>query len=863
MMLLAALLLALPQDAPSESDYYAVDYLTPPEGEILEIGGMDFLSNGDLVISTRRGRVWIVENALAEDPADATFRLYAEGLQEGLGLKIINDEIYVVQRAELSRLRDMDGDGVCDAIDTITNDWGVSGNYHEFAFGLPVDDEGNFYVSLNVSFFSPKWWHGKSPVPYRGWVIKISPDGEITPFAHGFRSPCGIELNSAGDLFVTDNQGDWMPVGPIYHVQPGKFYGHPASLDWTPEYIEAQTLASDTVPPSVERADAAVWLPYDWSRSAGNLISDDTGGKFGPFADQMFVAELTNGHIVRTQLEKVRGEYQGACFLFRQRIGSAARVRFAPDGTLFAGFTNRGWGGLSPSHGVSRMRWTGKTPMEMERVHLLQDGFEVTFTLPAAEDAAPEIALKQYDYDWWWEYGSPERATTEIPITETSWSADRKTLTLRTAGLTPAMMARCKITGLSAADGAPLLHEEFAYTINQLPEGALTTDHLVKLVPPPPARESGEDGWLRLTYGDAFDAWKSEGWELCNAELDPDDASRLLITEGVNALVNSGETVTDFVSEPVFGDIELNLQFMLTEGASSGVFLMGNYELQLARLACAGVSGGDGWEGVLPADDRYKGPGEWHDLSLVFTAPRFDANGVKTTNAAFLNVMVDEQMVHEKIDLPGVSRGALGPEVSSGPILLRGDGGTVAFGAIGAKPFNLAPDADGWVPLFNGDDVDDWRASGDAEWEVDDETIIGGGEPGLLYSPRGDYTDFDLRARVKISEGGNSGIFLRAKDGASGFEAEINSSYPDPEKTGSVRGMAPVLVHLVGPDTWFDYGISVRDTDAGTQVSLRVNGVLVNEYVDTTKRFQAGHIALEQHHPGSVVEVREIAIREH
>ena len=97
------------------------------------------------------------------------------------------------------------------------------------------------------------------------------------------------------------------------------------------------------------------------------------------------------------------------------------------------------------------MRWTGKTPMEMERVHLLQDGFEVTFTLPAAEDAAPEIALKQYDYDWWWEYGSPERATTEIPITETSWSADRKTLTLRTAGLTPAMMARCKISGVRAA----------------------------------------------------------------------------------------------------------------------------------------------------------------------------------------------------------------------------------------------------------------------------------------------------------------------------------------------------------------------------------------------------------------------------
>ena len=81
----------------------------------------------------------------------------------------------MLQRTELSRLRDTDGDGTCDAIDTLTNDWGVSGNYHEFAYGLPRDAAGNWFIALNVSFSDPKWWHGRSPVRWRGWVLQIAP----------------------------------------------------------------------------------------------------------------------------------------------------------------------------------------------------------------------------------------------------------------------------------------------------------------------------------------------------------------------------------------------------------------------------------------------------------------------------------------------------------------------------------------------------------------------------------------------------------------------------------------------------------------------------------------------------------------
>src|SRR6185436_13594992 len=244
----------------AESDYYTVDYLSPPDGAVLEVGGLGILNDGSMYVSTRRGQLWRVENTLARDPAEADFRMVLEGLDEGLGLNVGTGDPIVLQRGELDRITMRFQEGA--ELETLNNDWGLSGNYHEFAFGLPADDLGRLYATLNVSFFSPKWWHGKSPVPYRGWAVRFDPpldaDGHVTggrwtlhPVAPGFRSPCGLGRNSAGDIFVTDNQGDWMPTGPIFHLVEGRFYGHPAGLDWTPEWLANGAHASDTEPPDV------------------------------------------------------------------------------------------------------------------------------------------------------------------------------------------------------------------------------------------------------------------------------------------------------------------------------------------------------------------------------------------------------------------------------------------------------------------------------------------------------------------------------------------------------------------------------------------------------------------------------------
>jgi len=932
----------------SEADYYAVDYLSPPAGAVLEVGGMDWLSDGRLIVSTRRGQVWIVQDALAANPADARFTLFAEGLDEGLGLKVLpdpqpdgvrRDAIYVVQRGELSRLWDTDGNDACDMITTISQDFGVSGNYHEFAFGLPADDAGNLYMTLNVGFGDPKWWIGQSFAPWRGWALRIDPaTGVTTPVASGLRSPAGHGRNAAGDIFITDNQGDWLPACPVVHLEEGAWYGHPASLRWADEYVSAGAMPNETIPQERARLRPVAWLPYKWARSAGSLVEDSTAGGFGPFAGQMFVAEMTNGQMLRLQLEKVRGKWQGSSFQFRQKVGSALRVLFAPDGTLFCGLTNRGWGGVAPGDGIARVRWNGRTPMEIHSVHLLQDGFEVTFTEPVADDIVltpADVSLQQYDYDWWWEYGSPERHTAPVAVSDVSLSPDRRTLTLH-APVAPAMMARCVLSGVRGASGAPLLHGEFNYTVNQLPEGPATELYIAKAVAPPPPRAAGNEGWLYLTWVDATALFAFEGWTHCDAELDPSDDATLVLKTGDGALVNASlpapadisadgatavadaganaphpasadeaaprasppdaaaphaaapsasattsssavlaavearrDAPSDYVTLHSFGDSRVHIGFMLPAQGRSALVLQERYAIELsADDACGTVLLPDG-KRIPPALPCWRGPGEWHDLELIFEAPRFAADGHKSGNARIARVLVDDILLHENVELPGPSAGWDGPEGPLAPLAIAGRLGSIAVRDIRVRP---APPSDAsdvasrpWIPIFNGENLDGWKTSGEATWAVEDGVLTGSGKMGHLFSPRGDFRDFEVRASLKISDQGNSGLYVRAAFGdgwPAGYEAQVNSTHTDRVRTGSLYGLALVHTQLIPAGTWFDYEVSVRDEPAGTHLVIKVNGIVITDYVDAGRLHDAGHIALQQHHEGSVVECRRLEVRE-
>jgi len=892
-VLAAGLLLGamtLPQDPP---DHYDIDFLFPPAGERAEVGGLDFLPDGRLVCSTRRGQVWIVENPLAADPAECVFNLFCDGLFEGLGLEVVDGDIYVLQRTELSKLRDSDKDGRCDSIDTITNAWGSSGNYHEFAFGLPRDAEGNFYIGLNVAFDDP-WWLGKSPVPYRGWVLEITSGGKVVPFASGLRSPCGLGLSPEGELFVTDNQGDWVATSPIYHVRRGAFYGHPASLRWTDEYLEEERIPSLTFPPDRERTPAAIYIPYDWSRSTGDLAWDTSGGAFGPFGGQAFVAELTNGRVLRAQFETVRAGtpdevVQGAVFPFLSGVGSAIRTRFAPDGTLFCGLTDRGWGGQPPGDGIARVRWTGELPFEIKGVHLVQNGFEIEFTQPVAEAVeAGSFHLEQYDYDYWWEYGSPVRNLRELEVTGAHSLAGGRKVSIDVPGLRAGMVARLRIGDLLSKTGSTLVHGEMAYTVNQLVDGEVTRKLVTNKVPPPTARERWDEGVLWLMQGNATDAWKQSGWRVANVALDPEDATRFVEmppddSPAPAVLTNfDGQAPSELVSRFEFGDVDVHVEFMLPKGGNSGVYLMGRYEVQLLDSSgkpddaltfgdCGGIyqggGGDDPWVGRAPTFNAFKAPGRWHSLDISFNAPRFDARGAKLANARFVRVMLDDTLLHENIEVSGTTGGAWPGEVATGPLRLQGDHGPVAFRNIRArlrKPDEPAPEA-GWTAIFDGESLAGWKISDGGQWRVEGGMIVGSGPRSHLFSPRDDYGNVEFRAKARINAGGNSGMYFRAAFGdgwPAGYEAQVNSTHSDPVKTGSLYGLSKILTQLVPEDTWFEQHVTCLDEPEGVHVTIRVNGVVVVDYVDAERKHAAGHVAFQQHHEGSIVNYKEVEVRE-
>ena len=118
---------------------------------------------------------------------------------------------------------------------------------------------------------------------------------------------------------------------------------------------------------------------------------------------------------------------------------------------------------------------------------------------------------------------------------------------------------------------------------------------------------------------------------------------------------------------------------------------------------------------------------------------------------------------------------------------------------------------------------------------------------------------------MRINDGGNSGMYFRVTRESgwpTGYEAQVNCNFSDPQKCGSLYALAPVHVELITPGTWFTQHVTCRDTDEGTHVTIRINDVVVTDYVDVERRHASGHVAFQQHHDGSEVEYRNVEVRE-
>jgi len=513
---------------PSESDYYRIIKVPIPEGIVLEVGGICTLNDGSIAASTRRGDVWVIENPTASRP---NYRRFATGLHEILGLAEKDGQLYCAQRGELTKLVDRNGDGIADRYETVYA-WPLSGHYHEYSFGPKVAPDGDFLVTGNVSFGSSDWWSGKSFVPWRGWTMKISPDGSMKPFAAGMRSPCGIGMSN-GEFFYGDNQGDWMGSGFVTHVEEGDFVGHPASLVWAdrpespvkmrselvynkveprddpkkkPEYIAEEPMTTiyemgHKTYPYQQIKSPAVWLPHGvLGVSTSEILPDETTGGFGPFAGQLFVGDQGMSKIARVFLEKINGQWQGASFDFRSGFRSGVlRMCWGSDAnTMFVGGTNRGWGstGKEP-YGLERLVWTGQMPFEMKAVRAMPDGFEIEFTQPVDKASAQDVdsyVATSYTYKYHPVYGSPIVEFKENAVLGAKASTDGLKVRIVVDSLREGFIHSIQPLGVrSYTEEMPLLHPAAYYTLNSIPTGEKAAFTLAAAKPKTQKKDGASD----------------------------------------------------------------------------------------------------------------------------------------------------------------------------------------------------------------------------------------------------------------------------------------------------------------------------------------------------------------------------------
>jgi hypothetical protein len=314
---------------------------------------------------------------------------------------------------------------------------------------------------------------GKS-APLRGWCVQVTPAGKMVPFASGMRSPAGLGMRADGEIFYTDNQGDFNATSTVYHVKQGRFFGHPGALADDPRF-EGQDLSAIPLQTlDAMRTLPAVWIPHgELANSPGEPVFDNTAGRFGPFAGQMFLGDQTKSNVMRICLQEVGGEYQGAVFDFVNHLDSGVvRSVFAPDGSLYVGMTGRGWGTVGGKpFALQRIVYDGKTtPFEMHTVSLTKAGFDIIFTKPVDRAAAASVdryLIRHWGYKYQPEYGSPKVGETFLLPQSATVSADGRTVHLALP-LTARRVYQFLLVDVGSSAGEKLTTTTAYYTLNRL-----------------------------------------------------------------------------------------------------------------------------------------------------------------------------------------------------------------------------------------------------------------------------------------------------------------------------------------------------------------------------------------------------------
>lgn len=434
---------------------YTVDSLTPPlknpYKSWMRFGGLDFFSDGRAAISTWSGDVWIVSGI--DDKLDKlTWKRYAAGLFHALGLKIVNDTVYVLGRDQITRLHDLNNDGEADFYECFNNDAMITTNFHEFTFDLHTDPEGNFYF-IKGGPVRPGGRGWDKVTPHHGCVFKVSKDGsKLDVVARGFRAPNGMGLGPNGEITSGDNEGTWTPTCPLNWIKPGGFYGVP---DFVPSKEKPKI-----------RENPLCWMPHNEVDNSNGGQVWITGKDFGPLSGQLLHASYGKCRLYSVMKEEVAGQMQGGVTQIVPQFDSGiCRMRFHEKHNALYVTGLRGWQTTaSTDAGFYRVRYTGKKANLPVELKAKANELSITFSDPldpkTANDA-DNFNIEQWNYRWTENYGSPQIKVSDpkkqgrdpVEVQSASLSADGKTVTLKIDNLRPVMQMKIQYN-LKAADGS-------------------------------------------------------------------------------------------------------------------------------------------------------------------------------------------------------------------------------------------------------------------------------------------------------------------------------------------------------------------------------------------------------------------------
>jgi hypothetical protein len=458
---------------------YVVDSLSLPMSNPwkakMRVGAFDFFSDMTrAALCTWDGDVWIV-SGIDSSLEKLSWKRFATGLYQPLGLRIVNDVVYAVGHDQITRLHDLNGDGEADYYENFNYDWELTTAFHTFCFDLQTDPKGNFYFAFNCPVRAGGSGFHKISQQH-GCILKVSHDGSrLDVFATGFRANNGIGVGPNGEVTSGDNEGTWVPACPVHWVKPGSFNG-------VVDGAHRELKSAKGKPDPAEQPKPLCWMPKNVDNSSGGQVWV-TSDQWGPFKGELLHLSYGQSSLLKVLKEELNGQVQGGVVRFPVKFTSSAmRGRFnTRDGQLYVSGL-RGWqSNAAKEGGFDRVRYTGAPVCMPTGLNAGAKEMKITFTSALDREAAsnPEnYAVEVWNYKWSQDYGSADYSTLPgqqkdrkkghdpLTVKAARLSEDGRSVFLEIEGLKPVMQMRisCK---LAASDGAPAAFDIYN-TIHEL-----------------------------------------------------------------------------------------------------------------------------------------------------------------------------------------------------------------------------------------------------------------------------------------------------------------------------------------------------------------------------------------------------------